>query len=84
VGLVLIGSQYYALANQGDDGRIKIHRHAVSRHRAEWTAPASPPGYWQMGFPNTQQIADFNRQGEEMAREKRERIEAELACVKRH
>lgn len=53
------------------------HKKKISRHRYKWTPPRTPPDYWNIGFPTTQEAEDINRRAEEMHEEKRRRIEAE-------
>lgn len=47
----------------------------VSRHRAAWDRPKSPPGFWRSDFPNTQEALEEKRQAEErLKREARVRF----------
>ncbi|KAJ3185848.1 hypothetical protein HDU85_001217 [Gaertneriomyces sp. JEL0708] len=36
------------------------HIQSVSRHRHWHKPPDTPPGYWEVGFPTTQQVAAYN------------------------
>ncbi|KAK4053665.1 hypothetical protein OIV83_001321 [Microbotryomycetes sp. JL201] len=45
---------------------------STSRHRSFRQAEPDPPGYWDMHFPNTQQVAELNRQSEEQRHQMRE------------
>jgi len=56
---------------------IASHKQAISRHRHRWARASTPPGYWNIGFPTTQEAVDINKQAREMHREKRESIKAE-------
>ena len=48
---------YYRLTkNLGDQDRRQI----ISRHRSWVKRPESPPGFWDVDFPSTQQIIDNN------------------------
>jgi hypothetical protein len=70
-----------------DDERDKIakgaaiaaHRQEISRHRYQWRAPEDPPAYWNIGFPDTQEVADINRRAEEMHAEKERMVEIEAS-----
>jgi len=53
------------------------HRQRISRHRHVWAPPATPPEYWTIEFPTTQQAAEINRRAEDMHIDKRRRIEME-------
>jgi len=59
------------------DREIQEHKQEVSRHRAKWAAPSTPPDYWNIGFPDTQQEQDINRRAKEMNEDKKKRIEEE-------
>ncbi|THV00290.1 hypothetical protein K435DRAFT_751322 [Dendrothele bispora CBS 962.96] len=48
------------------------HRQAISRHRDEWKKGATPPGYWDIGFPDTQKAEEINQRADEMHRHKME------------
>ncbi|KAM0792145.1 hypothetical protein ACM66B_004844 [Microbotryomycetes sp. NB124-2] len=43
-----------------------------SRHRSFRPIEADPPGYWDMHFPSTQQVEEYNRQATEQRRLQRE------------
>ncbi|KAH8108219.1 DNA repair protein endonuclease SAE2/CtIP C-terminus-domain-containing protein [Cristinia sonorae] len=47
-------------ASEDISSNIDAHKHEISRHRHQWQPPATPPGYWTIGFPDTQEIADIN------------------------
>ncbi|KAI0084610.1 DNA repair protein endonuclease SAE2/CtIP C-terminus-domain-containing protein [Irpex rosettiformis] len=49
----------------------------ISRHRRRWEAPKTPPGYWDIGFPDTQQTEEINRRAREMHAQKLRDAEAE-------
>lgn len=60
------------------DGRhrqIEDHKKSISRHRHQWARANTPPGYWDIGFPSTQQAAEINEKAKEMHRKKQEEIE---------
>ncbi|KAF8609997.1 hypothetical protein BDV93DRAFT_601074 [Ceratobasidium sp. AG-I] len=56
---------------------LTAHKQAISRHRHKWAPASTPPGYWNIGFPDTQQVADINRQAGELHDQKRNAIEQE-------
>jgi len=41
--------------------------------------PNTPPDYWAIGFPDTQQVADINRRAKDMKTAKRKFIEDEAS-----
>ncbi|KAH9929070.1 DNA repair protein endonuclease SAE2/CtIP C-terminus-domain-containing protein [Epithele typhae] len=47
------------------------HKQTVSRHRATWARAKTPPGYWNIGFPDTQEVAALNAEANRMHAEKR-------------
>ena len=56
---------------------MSAHRQAVSRHRAQWERAPTPPGYWDIGFPDTQAVENINERAAELHRKKRARIAKE-------
>ncbi|KAG8738491.1 hypothetical protein FRC10_006804 [Ceratobasidium sp. 414] len=52
-------------------------KQTISRHRHNWAPASTPPGYWNIGFPDTQQVEDINRRAVELHQEKRNAIEQE-------
>ncbi|KAH9974510.1 hypothetical protein BJV74DRAFT_863381 [Russula compacta] len=56
---------------------VNAHRQAVSRHRAQWERPPTPPGYWEIGFPDTQAVEKINEQAADMHRQKRAAVAKE-------
>jgi len=57
---------------------ISDHKQAISRHRHRWARASTPPGYWSIGFPSTQEAADINKRAKEMHRAKRDSVEGEI------
>ena len=43
-----------------------------------WARANTPPGYWNIGFPDTQEVGDINERAQEMHRQKREVVEKEI------
>jgi len=56
---------------------VGAHRQAVSRHRAQWERAPTPPGYWDIGFPDTQAVKKINEQAAELHRRKRKAVAKE-------
>jgi hypothetical protein len=56
---------------------IDSHQQAISRHRHTWARAKTPPGYWEIGFPNTQEVGDINEKAKEMQKKKKIQIEHE-------
>ncbi|KAI0043312.1 hypothetical protein FA95DRAFT_409471 [Auriscalpium vulgare] len=49
---------------------IRQHQKEISRHRAQWPRPPTPPGYWDIGFPDTQEATAINAQAAKMHEQK--------------
>ena len=63
-----------------DDHRrrdIESHKKAISRHRHAWARATTPPGYWDIGFPDTQAVVDINEQAKQMHKRKKAEIAKE-------
>ena len=56
---------------------VIAHRQAVSRHRAQWERAPTPPGYWNIGFPDTQAVEQINKQAAEQHHRKRQAVAKE-------
>ncbi|THH09467.1 hypothetical protein EW145_g1985 [Phellinidium pouzarii] len=56
---------------------VEQHKKRISRHRHQWAPPTTPPDYWNIGFPTTQEAADINKRAEDIHDDKRRRIESE-------
>ncbi|PCH37485.1 hypothetical protein WOLCODRAFT_84239 [Wolfiporia cocos MD-104 SS10] len=66
---------------QQQQREIASHRQQISRHRQQWERSKTPPGYWEIGFPNTQEAAEINERARKMHEEKLAKIEQEAGCV---
>ncbi|KAG6816605.1 hypothetical protein H0H87_004697 [Tephrocybe sp. NHM501043] len=55
---------------------ISSHKQAISRHRHHWDRAKTPPMYWNIGFPNTQETEEINEQAKKMHQKKRDEVEA--------
>ncbi|RXW22413.1 hypothetical protein EST38_g3440 [Candolleomyces aberdarensis] len=58
---------------------IESHKKAISRHRHNWERAKTPPAYWNIGFPSTQEVGEINEKAERMHQEKVLEIEKEAA-----
>jgi hypothetical protein len=56
---------------------IQLHKKAISRHRHAWARATTPPGYWDIGFPNTQTVVDINEKAKQMHKRKKAEIDKE-------
>jgi DNA repair protein endonuclease SAE2/CtIP C-terminus len=56
---------------------IESHKKAISRHRHAWARATTPPGYWEIGFPDTQAVGDINEKAKQMHKRKKAEIEKE-------
>ena len=56
---------------------IERHKQEISRHRHNWAPPSTPPKYWSIGFPDTQEVREINREAEEMIEAKKAMTEVE-------
>lgn len=45
---------------------VMSHRNEISRHRQEQELPKTPPGYWDIGFPDTQEAELINKQANKL------------------
>lgn len=58
---------------------IEDHQNRVSRHREVWRRPPTPPDYWKIGFPTTQDVEKVNRQADEMVARREAEVRREAA-----
>ncbi len=49
----------------------------ISRHREHWARAETPPGYWNIGFPDTQQVEEMNAEARRMHERKRALVAVE-------
>ncbi|KAI0827288.1 DNA repair protein endonuclease SAE2/CtIP C-terminus-domain-containing protein [Trametes gibbosa] len=56
---------------------IEEHKQAISRHRQHWARAKTPPGYWNIGFPDTQEVAAMNAEAARMHAQKRAMVAEE-------
>ncbi|PIL29177.1 hypothetical protein GSI_09226 [Ganoderma sinense ZZ0214-1] len=60
---------------------IKHHKNAISRHRQQWERAKTPPGYWNIGFPSTQEVAAMNAEAARMHERKRAVVAEEAEAL---
>ncbi|KAG1804237.1 DNA repair protein endonuclease SAE2/CtIP C-terminus-domain-containing protein [Suillus subaureus] len=63
---------------------IEHHKKRISRHRHHWYRAKTPPGYWDIGFPDTQETTDINRRAAEMYAQKLVEVESEARYANIH
>ena len=56
---------------------VESHKKAISRHRHAWARADTPPGYWDIGFPDTQAVGDINEKAKQMHKKKKAEIDKE-------
>jgi len=64
-------------SNTSEANDVEAHRKSISRHRHEWARAKTPPSYWDIGFPNTQQVEIINEKAKDMHKRKQDDIEKE-------
>ncbi|OCB88558.1 hypothetical protein A7U60_g4261 [Sanghuangporus baumii] len=67
--------------NHLQDKAVSSHKKRISRHRYQWSPAKTPPDYWNIGFPTTQEAAEINRRAAEIHADKRRRVEKEANMV---
>jgi hypothetical protein len=60
-----------------DQSGIQQHQNEISRHRQQWEGPETPPGYWDIGFPDTQKEEEINQRARDMEARKKAKMRAE-------
>lgn len=68
-------------SNTAGGSPTTTHKKEISKHRQQWAAPKTPPGYWDISFPDTQQVAEINRKAAEMEAEKEQTVEEQAKWV---
>ena len=72
----------YDIEEDDEDSRaIEQHKQEISRHRQHWARAATPPGYWNIGFPDTQEVAEMNAEAQRMHERKRALVAVEAEYV---
>jgi DNA repair protein endonuclease SAE2/CtIP C-terminus len=57
---------------------IQAHKKNISRHRQTWDRAKTPPDYWNIGFPNTQEVGEINERAEQMHLKKMKDVERQV------
>ncbi|KZV94083.1 hypothetical protein EXIGLDRAFT_612130, partial [Exidia glandulosa HHB12029] len=60
---------------------IAAHKNEISRHRHQWAPAETPPDYWHIGFPTTQEVEEINRKAAIIHEQKLVNVAAEARCV---
>ncbi|KAG1749165.1 DNA repair protein endonuclease SAE2/CtIP C-terminus-domain-containing protein [Suillus paluster] len=63
---------------------IERHKKDISRHRHHWYRAKTPPGYWDIGFPDTQETSDINQRAAQMYAQKLGEVESEARFLGTH
>ncbi|KAH7905815.1 DNA repair protein endonuclease SAE2/CtIP C-terminus-domain-containing protein [Hygrophoropsis aurantiaca] len=63
-------------ANDGISS-VALHKQVISKHRHHWHRAKTPPAYWDIGFPDTQEASAINHLAEQMHRRKFNLVERE-------
>ncbi|KAI0363977.1 hypothetical protein BV20DRAFT_1061585 [Pilatotrama ljubarskyi] len=71
------GDSFGSTAEDATAAAIQEHKQAVSRHRQHWDRAKTPPGYWNIGFPDTQEVAKMNAEAARMHEQKRAMVAEE-------
>ncbi|KAF7361620.1 hypothetical protein MVEN_00505300 [Mycena venus] len=66
-----------AQLKEGADSDITSHKQAISRHRHHWASTSTPPSYWSIGFPSTQEVVSINEKAREMHQKKQKIVQEE-------
>jgi len=61
---------------------IQNNKQMLSRHRAKFSRPQTPPGFWKVGFPTSQEIAEINELSVKYEREREEQKKKEVEFAK--
>jgi hypothetical protein len=73
--------QLRAAAERSLNGGVAAHKQAISRHREIWARPKTPPGYWEISFPDTQAVAEINARAEAMRKKEASMMKHEAKYV---
>lgn len=60
-----------------DAEAVEEHKQAISRHRQQWARGETPPGYWNIGFPDSQEVEAMNAEAQRMHERKRAQVAQE-------
>ncbi|RIA92915.1 hypothetical protein C1645_763606 [Glomus cerebriforme] len=68
--------------NQSSESLMQDRKQLISRHRAKYSRPQTPPGFWKVGFPTSQEIAEINELSVAYEREREEQKRREMEFAK--
>ncbi|KAF6742803.1 DNA repair protein endonuclease SAE2/CtIP C-terminus-domain-containing protein [Ephemerocybe angulata] len=74
------GDEDHSSPSASSSRDIESHKKNISRHRYNWERAKTPPDYWNIGFPSTQEVGAINERAQAMHREKVRGIEKEAAA----
>ena len=60
-----------------NQNEVERRKQEISRRRHNWAPLPTAPKYWSIGFPDTQEAREIDREAEEMIEAKKARVEAE-------
>ncbi|GBC05991.1 hypothetical protein RclHR1_06540011 [Rhizophagus clarus] len=58
------------------------HKQMIGKHRVKYSRPQTPPGFWKVGFPTSQEIAEINELSIAYEREREEQKRKEMEFAK--
>ncbi|KAJ7785711.1 hypothetical protein B0H16DRAFT_1487726 [Mycena metata] len=64
-------------SRKADAAAVASHKQDISRHRHNWAQGITPPDYWNIGFPSTQEAEKINERAAVIHQQKRRRVEEE-------
>ncbi|KAF7306441.1 SAE2 domain-containing protein [Mycena indigotica] len=67
----------------GYERDVNAHKQAISRHREEWVQGTTPPGYWDIAFPTTQEAENINERAKKMHQQKLDRVQKDNRYYKK-
>ncbi|TXT05999.1 hypothetical protein VHUM_03760 [Vanrija humicola] len=59
--------------------QLEDHQNRISRHREVWRKPPTPPDFWKIGFPSTQEVEDVNARADKMVADREAEIRRQTA-----
>ncbi|KIJ27847.1 hypothetical protein M422DRAFT_270948 [Sphaerobolus stellatus SS14] len=62
-------------ATKAHGKEIEAHKREISRHRHNWAPTNTPPDFWKIGFPDTQEVQEINQRAADMHARKFRRVE---------
>ena len=68
--------------NQSSETLVQDRKQLIGRHRVKYSRPQTPPGFWKVGFPTSQEIAEINELSVAYEREREEQKRKEMEFAK--